>query len=80
MADMHQTLSLHTSTVSLLPRHLEGIRDVISFSAGYTNKKIRELQTEIQNQNRVFDGRVSELVNMVSLAHRFIKNLVPSFH
>ncbi|PBK97190.1 hypothetical protein ARMGADRAFT_627612 [Armillaria gallica] len=63
MADMHQTLSLHTSTVSLLPRHLEGIRDVISFSAGYTNKKIRELQTEIQNQNRVFDRRF----------HRFIE-------
>ncbi|KAK0187654.1 hypothetical protein F5146DRAFT_1059984 [Armillaria mellea] len=45
------------------PRHLEGIRDVISLSAGYTNKKISELQTEIQNQNPVFDGRF----------HRFIE-------
>lgn len=63
MAEMHQTLSLHSDTVSLLPRHLEGIRDVISFSAGYTNKRIGELQTEMRNQNPVIDGRF----------HRFIE-------
>ncbi|KAK0202183.1 hypothetical protein DFS33DRAFT_1352911 [Desarmillaria ectypa] len=62
VTDMHQTLSLHTSSISSLPCQLGGIRNAIGFSAGYTNKRLGELQTEIENQNPLFDGRFRRFI------------------